>query len=225
MSRQPHGQLCFRGQLDLGRVEPRIQRSAAVKACGRARSANMLQHDFVADQRLAGPLAGPIGADQVEHAMFDRVPLGGSCGIMPDSDPSNRICRPGLAGPASRPNNGCHWRLGRRPVGRRPRLRQFASPRPAWRWLCEDRRAARPPGRQAARAGPPECWIACWKGRTKHRPWSTAGQWHVSLPEATHRGSAGRGSYKRTSGRRSRRFRDPCWRKQSRHDAPTPSST
>src|SRR3990172_889675 len=42
----------------------------------------MLQHDFVADQRLAGP----NGAGQGEHPMFDRVPLGGSCGIMSDSD-------------------------------------------------------------------------------------------------------------------------------------------
>ena len=55
---------------------------AATEARARPCSADVLQHDFVTGQRFAGP----IGADQVEHAVLDRVPLGGSCGIMSDSD-------------------------------------------------------------------------------------------------------------------------------------------
>ena len=71
MARQPHARLCFLRYLDFGRVEPGIQRCTAAKASARPRSADVLQHDFVAGQWFAGP----IGADMTEEAMFNPIPL------------------------------------------------------------------------------------------------------------------------------------------------------
>src|SRR3990170_304612 len=82
MVQQPHTRLCFLGHLELRRVEPRIQQGAAAKTGGRSRGADVLEHDFVAGQRFAGP----IGAYQVEHAVFDGIPLGGSRRIVADRD-------------------------------------------------------------------------------------------------------------------------------------------
>ena len=68
MARQPHAQLCFLGQFNLGRVEPRIQRGAAVKACGRACGADVLQHEFV-----AGP--HPVsGRDLMDNGLNVSIP-------------------------------------------------------------------------------------------------------------------------------------------------------
>src|SRR5437870_5204108 len=49
----------------------RIQDRPAMETRGRPRSAHVLEHRLVADQRFAGPIA----ADQAEHSVLDRVPL------------------------------------------------------------------------------------------------------------------------------------------------------
>ena len=74
MARQSH--ICLRvlGYLDLGRVEFCVQRCAETKTSVRPSCADVLQHHFVTGQRFAGS----IGADQIKHAVIDRVPLGGA---------------------------------------------------------------------------------------------------------------------------------------------------
>src|ERR1039458_8521550 len=53
MSRHSHGGFRFLGYLDLGRVEPCIQRCLATEARARPCSTNVLQHNFIAGQRFA----------------------------------------------------------------------------------------------------------------------------------------------------------------------------
>src|SRR5208283_1724056 len=117
MARQPHSRLRFVGYLRLGRVEPGVQRCAATEARARSRRADVLQHDFVAGQRLAGP----IGADQVEHAVLDRVPLGSSCGIMSDRDGQSEFIRQvlqaHLPGPTTVPIGASAVGFDRQPRG------------------------------------------------------------------------------------------------------------
>src|SRR3989442_11073590 len=50
---------------------PTIQAGPAMKARGRSRRTNVLEHRLVTVQGLARP----VGADQAEHPMIDRIPL------------------------------------------------------------------------------------------------------------------------------------------------------
>ena len=101
MSRQSHGRFHFLGYLDLGRVKPCIQRCEATEARARPCSTDVLQHDFIAGQGFAGP----IGADQIEHVVLDRVPFGCACGIMSDRDCQSefigQVLQTDLPGPAT----------------------------------------------------------------------------------------------------------------------------
>src|SRR4051812_12981085 len=61
-----------RCELHFGRVDGTIQPCLTLKAALRVGGPNKLHHRFITDQRLTGP----VGADQTEHAMFNRVPFG-----------------------------------------------------------------------------------------------------------------------------------------------------
>jgi hypothetical protein len=61
----------LRGADFLSLVFPEIQTGAAMKPCVRARCPNVFQNRFVTSQRFAGP----IRADQAEHAVINRIPL------------------------------------------------------------------------------------------------------------------------------------------------------
>src|SRR5437762_14030455 len=63
-----------RCELHFGRVDRASQLCLTPKAVLRPRGSNKLQHCFVTDQRLARP----VGANQANHAMFNRVPFGGA---------------------------------------------------------------------------------------------------------------------------------------------------
>src|SRR5919108_4943828 len=61
-------------QLHLGRVHAAIQAGRTAKALRRAGRTDKLQYRFVTHEWLAGP----VGADQIKHAMLNRVPLRGT---------------------------------------------------------------------------------------------------------------------------------------------------
>lgn len=73
----------------LGCVILAIQAGPAVKTSSRARGPDEFQDRFVGGQRLSGP----VGADQTEHAMVDRIPLRSSRWIMGHSDDQAALVR------------------------------------------------------------------------------------------------------------------------------------
>src|SRR5688572_28427237 len=79
---QAQARLVFACYPMLGRVLLAIQASTAAKSRFRPRRADVLQDCFVADQRLAGPVA----TDGAEQAVLDRIPLRGPSRIMGHRD-------------------------------------------------------------------------------------------------------------------------------------------
>ena len=75
------GQLFF-GNRNARLIDCRVQISLTTKARGRGRRPNVVEHRLIAVQRMTCPVA----ANQVEHAMLNRVPFGGSGRIMVDRD-------------------------------------------------------------------------------------------------------------------------------------------
>lgn len=63
-------------------IDGGIQIGLTAKAGGRGCSPNIVEHGFVTVQRVTGP----VGTDQIEHAMLDQIPLGGARRIMVDGD-------------------------------------------------------------------------------------------------------------------------------------------
>jgi hypothetical protein len=67
----------------------RIQLGLTPKTSGRGRGTNVVEYRLVAVKRLASP----IGADQIEHPMFNRVPFRSAGGIMGDRDNQSKFIR------------------------------------------------------------------------------------------------------------------------------------
>ena len=59
-----------------------VQLGLTPKTGGRRGGSNVIEDGLVTIQRFASP----IGADQIEHAMFNRVPFGSAGGVMGDGD-------------------------------------------------------------------------------------------------------------------------------------------
>ncbi len=72
--RRRHFQAC--------RIRGRVQIRLATKTCRRARRRNVVDHCLITFERSASPIA----ADQIEHPMLNRIPLGGSRRVMCDRD-------------------------------------------------------------------------------------------------------------------------------------------
>ncbi len=84
----------LRGADFLSLVFPEIQTGAAMKTCVRARCPNVFQDRFITPQRLAGP----IRADQAEHAVINRVPLRRSWRVVRHRDRQPKFVRESLQG-------------------------------------------------------------------------------------------------------------------------------
>ena len=95
---------CLVGSTDFEfrRVIASVQNGTTAKTGSRAGAPNMFEHRFVADQWFSSP----IGADEIEHAVFNQVPLGRARRKMPHSDGQAKLIRqllqPHAPDPASR---------------------------------------------------------------------------------------------------------------------------
>ena len=64
-----------------------VQLSLTPETSGRGCSPNVVKHRLVTGKRLASP----IGADQIEHTMFNRVPFGSTSRIMGNRDNQSKF--------------------------------------------------------------------------------------------------------------------------------------